>query len=319
MGNKKGKLQSNTPKKRRMKGLLKIKKEPYNSSKNTESKDSTLLKWLKPFLQVIAIIISIFAAYVAYKSYTNTIPVQITLEYYGSKHNYAINNDRSTFIVLDRFYGDWINFLQLTERESSVLLPTINNYSEKSIKNFNLKVGVLAYPFKIEEESVNQDFVINKKESEHQADFEYKYDVLHAYTTISSPLDALYLDEDKTYDENYYMLFFDYSITYEGAPNPIQYRVVLYASLRDNNENDDTVINEFLDVIYDTTFHNPDNYCLISICSHHAPFTIIDLISEHVDSADFESFKSMVIKDYNYIYDKYIEDKYTYEKYIFDK
>lgn len=303
MGKTKGKKQRKQQQKKSLKDLFKKEKDQNKLSLDSKSADTRFSIWLKPFLQLVAIIVSCFAAYFAYKSYSNTLPEQIELVYWDSDKNYAFS-DNGIFLVLDQLYDSCI-VLGATHGSdiwnSGVLLPIIKNSSKKSIKNFNLKIEVNYSPFSFSEEEIDQDFIMTKHDTTyHTAFFEYKYDALYANSKISSPLDALTLHNASAFEEDLCMLIFNYSITYDGVPAPIQYTVHLYTYYNDTSKDTfkyspDDAIGSFLDEIHDVINDGCD---LISICESDMPRKTINPIDINKANDEFEKAKSDIIKSF---------------------
>lgn len=275
--------------------------EKINANPIDSKNESSFYKWLKYSLQVLALIVSGFGAFYAYKSYSYTQPVQIKLEYFGINKDYALSNDL-LFLVLEQTAYNRIVLGTASGPDiwhTGLLFPKICNHSNKSIKNFNLKVEAQVSPFtyiSYTNDNINQDFFISRKDAS-SAVFEYKYDVLYANSSVSSPLNEIMISDTTKTGEDFYQLVFNYSITYDGIPEPIHYTVLLFAYIDDSYKHYlDVTVGHFLDRT--KTIICSKDAALISLCDMNIPIEVVDLLDKHITNEDFEEFKLNIVKSY---------------------
>lgn len=218
-------------------------RELSNSKSQSEQKEeSFIIKWLKRIfsVQTLMVVATIAAAFFGYRSYSDNHPSQISLEFnciQGSINTEKITEYESLLFPFQRH-------LKLEDHTvyNSVLnspFPAIVNKSDKSIKNFKVEVLVHLSQLRFHDSDVNQDFEVTKYDTTsttgYNVYFKYKFDVLHAKSSMSVPLNSVYLPDTIPFSDNFHNLLLFFKITYDGINEPIRYRVKIASLFNEDN------------------------------------------------------------------------------------
>lgn len=254
-----------------------------------ETKDeSRLLKWLGRIfsIQTFALIASIIAAWYTYKTYKENQAPQISVGYIS---------EAAILPGITYFCNDSVNycyFLTFSDKdtvwwlngEHSGLLYIANN-TNKSIKNFELKI-LIGYDYlDLDIASVDDDFIIIKRDTvfgySKGLELKYKYDVLNPHTEIPVPIKRAYMPK---FNCTNLQIFFDYTISYDRMDVPSKYLVFNFPRRGFSVKN----ITDFLDDIYKEKRFNSRSIVGMQTLDKMLIFNP----PKELDDEKFENFKS---------------------------
>ncbi len=298
------------------KDLFKTPKESKNNSKKTEIKKMSWIKRLMSmsrlgkFLSLLAMLVSSGTLFFTVLKYCNDRPAHVTRELCCLDNTMNID-DYIMFISL--LHSSNRKIVICSDNESMNRLfgcpfPTIKNNSNKTINNFKLDVEVYVNGSSyFNEKDINKDFEITKIDSINRSEpgkltlisFKYKYDVLHAKSSVTSPLNVLYIPDSVAFSDDYHVMMFNFQITYEGIEMPIKYTEFLYVNFNETSTLTNNTIEHYLNELHEkTAFTLNYNQTLISI-RERANFIFLNPRDISVNESDFEYYKSTIIKKYN--------------------
>lgn len=223
-----------------------------NSNKINNS--PIISKWLKRIfsLQTLSIIIALFGTYYTYKAFIENQPAEISFKIpklEGESLIYEDARDLSNIWTLGiyKIPPVEINRAIMGGIENMLLFPIIGNKSDKSIQHFRCKIHVwydhcMAKLFKDSKEAselpfINSEYYTINSETEHNIVFSYNFDYLPAQTRLPNPINFFYLFlAEKEISTTGGLVKFHYSITYDGAKEPLEFQ---YTARMYYNENSD--------------------------------------------------------------------------------
>ena len=276
-----------------------IRTEEQIQSESSINNESNLIRWLKRIFsfQTLTVVATIVAAYYGYKTYSDNQPSQISMVFTDLEKLYDVQ-DKSNFMFLFQPSHRCL-LLETDDDLFGGSLPIIVNDSEKSIIGFKMSVNVYCFNgVSFKETDVNKNFTISKLDT---ADFthailDYKYDVLHAKSSVSSPLNTVFLPDSISLSDDFCHITFEYNITYEGINAPIHYFVNIYACFNDDMKLSDNTIDAFLSMCFkDGVIFKESDHTFISMHDTSIPIKVIKPIDRHIKGEEFEKYKSDII------------------------
>lgn len=184
------------------------------------------ITWLERIFSAttITIILSLATLVLAYFTYIDSKSGDLSIKVNGiaipinSKSNYV--DDIPICIetcVIKMNETDSIIFL-----DNCAKLPTINNNSNRSIKNVHLEV------FMQLTDSIN--YFYGDEYEPYNNGFKLKSEQIEAFLSVKNPIRIIHIPEKMRHYDNSFLISFNYQISFEGIDQPIQlpYHLALY-------------------------------------------------------------------------------------------
>ena len=275
-----------------------IKRSKKSKSKSKVKILATLLSILKVIVAVMTLTATIWGTYYTWKSYLDSKPAQVHKIFKYKDKTIYVDSVSKFKILLEPHNTNMYILGRNDDNSESYPFPIIINKSNKSINNFKVFVNAYLWGFTYFDDDVNKNFRIIKKDSVPlliTLELEYKYDVLHANSSISNPIN--YVIPIDYMSERY--MSFDFHITYDGIIEPLKYSVLLEISddtysykLRDEE------IDKFLSLCYSQgALLSKDT--LIAIQHRYKSYILCNNKNSAIPKEEFEKYKSIIIKNYH--------------------
>ena len=235
-------------------------------AKNKNTNHVSIFGWLKKIfttqkkiaiLTLLGTLFTILGFLIGYKTYKNSLPSQISLLYSNQYKGHLKNvDDIEVFHSLLIPFANGLVQLGMDDEGGSYGMPMMTNNTSKTITNLELKVSVHFPTLKINRKDICSEYEILRFEPENNyMELKYKPNILRAWSAIPIPIRKMYQTEPAV-EEPYVnrTLAIRYSITYDGAKEPISIKV-LY-SINEDNVISEEVIRNFLSDVYYEVYKN---------------------------------------------------------------
>lgn len=270
-----------------------------------KKEEHTFLSWLKRIFsaQTIGIIITILFGLVTLAAYLHQLPAKITVEYnISNKKTFNIEGKNYFDVLIPSFDGNVFLYPFTYGFDHAVTgLPTLANKSNKSVTNLRLDVEVVCEGFRMDSESLCNDFEIISTQTDTlgrkttKYHLKYMHDILNAHTCIPLPFTHLYKADTACH---FGSVVLQYSMSHEGIKSPLFFLARLNSIF--DNDHSDLLKEKYIDLYLDradihhmlTSMHDET---LVAVMGSHNYIVVVEP-PKHLSNDNYEDFKKNYIQ-----------------------